>query len=342
MFKIIGKILLLTILYIVLVFGGLYGLANVGRPLDNPKVLGVESISVPENLQDQDKTLTIVSYNIRLLTKEDVEEHYWSNRKEPMVNLIDDMNPDIIGFQEVTHPQYRYLIENMSDEYNYYGLYRSGLNLERGDIIVPDPDPNPTLTNQLFISIVDEGSPIFYKKSRFELLEADNFWLSETPDKPSAGWDASIKRICTYVTLKDHYTDEIITVYNTHFDHKGEIAREESGKLIYDYIDESQGKAIAMGDFNIPEGEDVYNTIIEGSLSDSKYLAPLTNRDNIPSYNGYGKYTRDVPIDFIFVDERYYDSLNYKVVSEKNDEYYISDHFPIKVELEFNADEQED
>src|SRR3546814_15427461 len=48
-----------------------------------------------------------------------------------------------------------------------------------------------------------EYSAIFYKKDRFRLLDHDTFWLSETPEVPSKGWDAALNSICTWGKLRD-------------------------------------------------------------------------------------------------------------------------------------------
>ncbi len=336
MLRTILKVIGLSLLVIVIVLGAAYGLIHRGIPLEDTAVMGQDYILVPDNLQGEDSNIKVMSYNIRLITREAIKEHYWTNRKEHMVDLLVYYDADIIGFQEVTHPQYKYLIDQLGDEYDYYGLYRSGMNRERGDRIIRNPDPEPTLFNMLLFSIVDEGSPIFFKKSRFELLDHGTFWLRENPEKPGRGWDANIRRVCTYVKLRDHYTDEILTVYNTHFDHRGELARQNSAELIYEYIEQSQGTPIAMGDFNVPEGGEVYNSIVSRSLSDVKFLSPEEKRDSGPTYNGFGRYGQTVPIDYIFVNDNVFNALSYRIITDKyDDHYYISDHYPVIVELEY-------
>ncbi len=337
MFKTILKIFFISLLGIILVSGATYGFIHLGIPLQDTVVMGQDKILfIPDNLEDESTNIKVMSYNIRLIANEDINEHYWTNRKEHMIDLLDYYDADIIGFQEVTHPQYNYLIDQIGDEYNYYGIYRSGLNRERGDMIISNPDPKPTLLNMLRIAIVDEGSPIFYRKSRFELLDYDTFWLRENPEKPGRGWDANIRRVCSYVKLRDHYTDEIITVYNTHFDHRGDLARQNSADLIYEYIEQSQGTHIAMGDFNVPEGGEVYNSIVSRSLSDAKFLSPEDKRDSGPTFNGFGRYSRAVPIDYIFIDNNAFNVLSYRIITDKYaDNYYISDHYPVLVELEY-------
>ena len=230
------------------------------------------------------------------------------------------------------------VIKDQLSNYDHYGLYRSGLNRERGELIISHPDPVPTLLNMLRISIVDEGSPIFFRKSRFELLDHGTFWLRENPAKPGRGWDALIKRICSSVTLKDYYTGRVVTVYNTHFDHIGRLARQNSATLIKETCAQAEGLPIVMGDFNSPEGSAAYKTLTSGTLSDTKYLSPADSRDSGPTYNGYGQAEDDAPIDFILADERSFRALDYRVISKKLDGgSYISDHFPLLIELEYQT-----
>lgn len=314
-----------------------YKVIYAGVPFAETAVMGRGGLEVPADLQGGDTDIKVMTYNIRLLTREKRHEHNWTNRREHMVDLLGRYDADIIGFQEVTHPQYKYLIEHLGDEYGHYGLYRSGLNRERGDRIISDSDPEPTLLNMLRISIVDEGSPIFYRKTRFELLDYDTFWLREDPKKPGRGWDARVRRVCSSVKLRDHYTGEIITVYNTHFDHVGELARQNSAALIYETSEQAKGIPLVMGDFNSPEGSSAYETLISGTLDDARYLSPAGNRDSGATFNGYGQSDHAVPIDFIFTDERHFRVLSYRIVTETYaEDTYISDHYPVLVELEYN------
>lgn len=339
MFKRILKVLLAVVLVLALLVVAAavaYKVIYAGVPYAEVAVTGQDSLVVPADLQKRDTNIKVMTYNIRLLTREKRREHHWSNRREPMIGQLERLDADIIGFQEVTHPQYKYLIEHLGDEYGHYGLYRSGLNRERGDRIISDPDPEPTLLNMLRISIVDEGSPIFYRKSRFELLDCETFWLREDPEKPGRGWDARVRRVCSTVKLKDHYTGEIITVYNTHFDHIGELARQNSAALIYETSEQAKGIPLVMGDFNSPEGSSAYKTLISGALTDARYLSPAEQRDSGPTFNDFGQSEQELPIDFIFTNERYFRVLSYRIITETYaEDTYISDHYPVLVELAY-------
>jgi endonuclease/exonuclease/phosphatase family metal-dependent hydrolase len=99
-----------------------------------------------------------------------------------------------------------------------------------------------------------EYSPIFYQKEKYKLLKSNTFWLSETPDTVSKGWDASLERICTYGLFQNRMTQEKIWVFNTHFDHRGVVAREKSIDLITEKVkalNQENLPLIITGDFNL-------------------------------------------------------------------------------------------
>lgn len=312
-----------------------YAVLHINVPLENPVELGSDNIVIPTSITEQDENLSVMSFNVKCFTLEENEERYWTNRKDDVLKLILDYNPDIIGFQEVTHPQYKYLIENLGDKYGYYGCYRSGLNIQRGNNLIKSTDPNLNIFTHIAATIIDEATPIFYKKSRFELADYKTFWLSENPDKPTKGWGAKHKRICSHVELKDHYTNNTINFLSTHFDNKSDDARLESAKLINNYIKDTES-AILVGDFNAIEYSEPYNELISESLVNTKYMLPENERSSGPTGNGYGKFNKDVPIDHIFVQQAQYDTLSNIIIDERTIEgHFISDHFPVLATLTY-------
>lgn len=329
--KLIIIIVSSIILVVGLCIGTLYGLLYSGIPLDNPLTFGTTNINIPTDLSDDDKNLSIMSFNIRCFIKEEEEINYWTNRKDAVLALILKYSPDIIGFQEITHPQYLFLMEELGDQYGYYGSYRSGLNTERGNFLINTSDPKVNSINMNFKSMIGEASPIFYKKSRFEIVNHDMLWLSESPEKPSKGWDADLKRIATYLELKDHYTNNTVRFINTHFDHKGETAQRNSAKLINDFIADRSG-FIVVGDFNVSEDSEPYNELLSKTLSNSKYCISETERSDGPTYTGYGLF-EELTIDHIFI-QNTYSPQSYLIIDDKRpDGNYISDHFPLLVNL---------
>ena len=169
----------------------------------------------------------VMSYNIRLDVKSD-GENWWEKRKDKVAGLVNYYEADFVGLQEVVHNQLLYLKDSLTG-YNFIGVGRDD-GKEAG-----------------------EYSCIFYKKDKYSVVEQSTFWLSPTPDIPSKGWDAALNRVCTYGLFKNNKTKKLVWVFNTHFDHMGNLARLESAKLIIKKIHELNTKnypVIVSGHFN--------------------------------------------------------------------------------------------
>jgi len=308
-------------------------------PMENPVTMGESFINVPQYLTGQDMQIKVISFNIRCLSKEEDQANYWTNRKSDVLAFLEGQDADLIGFQELTHPQYKFLIDNLGDDYGYVGIYRTGLNINIGNLIMPNEDPEPNLINITKKSLIGEATAIFYRKARFELLEYDNFWLNENPATPSKGWDAGSKRICTVVKLKDHYTQKEFHCFNSHFDNKGTKAQVESAKIVISKINALQGGVILTGDFNFIENTQAYSIITSGRLSDARYTCPPENSTDSFTSNGY--VTNAISehhkiIDYVMLTETLFTPLSFEVVKDTHSgATFISDHYPIIAVLEY-------
>jgi endonuclease/exonuclease/phosphatase family metal-dependent hydrolase len=257
------------------------------------------------------QTLKIMTYNIRL----DVEgdgENKWSNRKEYFTSQIQFYEPDIFGVQEAK-PNQVIDIATALPQYNYIGIGRDGIGQ-------------------------GESSNIYYKKDRFQLLENSTFWLSETPDKISKGWDAAFNRVCTYALFKDLKTKTSFWVFNTHLDHMGEKARTNGIQLILSKIASLNTKkypVIFMGDFNSnPTEERIISLKME--MSDSREISEEKPFGPNGTFNGF-KHDKPVSdlIDYIFISKNSkFKVKKYAVLSDSKDLKYPSDHLPVYVEIE--------
>ena len=199
--------------------------------------------------------LNVGSYNIRMHSKVDYKNgDGWTERREVMCDLVAYTAFDIFGSQEVCHDQLEYMLSRLP-EYDYIGVARDD-GKQKG-----------------------EYSPVFYRRDRFELLDSGTFWLSETPDKVSYGWDAACRRVCSWGYFKDKLTKKKFWFFNTHMDHKGKVARVEGAKLVISKINQMCGKGakvILTGDFNVAQDSPAYKTFAEsGLLKDSYELAPV-------------------------------------------------------------------
>ena len=269
----------------------------------------VITIFMMMDLNAQD--LSVMTYNIKLdYPKEG--ENSWTNRKPFLINQIKFYEPDVLGVQEAMPNQMKEM-DSLLEDYSYVGVGRDD-GKDSG-----------------------EYSAIFYKKDNIRVLESSTFWLSETPQKVSMGWDAVCNRVCTYALFKNKRTKQKFWVFNTHFDHVGEIARKASAILLIQKIKELNTKnlpVILMGDFNLePESENI--TYITTHLKDSKEVSlskPFGPSGTFNGFNFHEPVTRR--IDYIFVSSKI--KVNtHAVLSDNWDCKYPSDHLPVYVKLQF-------
>ena len=251
----------------------------------------------------------IVTYNLRYDNPGD-RLNAWAYRKESVKAMFRYHDFDIIGTQEGLLHQLKDICE--LPEYAYFGAGRDD-GKEAG-----------------------EHSAIVYKKDRFQIMESDNFWLSETPDQPGKGWDATCcNRICSWVKFKDLNTKKEFYIFNLHFDHQGVVARQESGKLMVKKITEiaKDTPVICTGDFNSrPDTEQI--KAMCSILNDSREVSKM------PPYGPEGtsnaRFTFPVNrnrIDYIFVSKQF-EVLKYAVLTDINrDRFFPSDHQPVVADM---------
>lgn len=253
-------------------------------------------------------SLKVSSFNIRFDNPGD-NENRWDNRKQSIVLFLESENLDIIGMQEALVHQKNYLDHQLT-AYESIGIGRED-GLAAG-----------------------EFAPIYYKKEAFTLLDSGTFWLSETPESPSIGWDAVLERICTYVYLRDNRNGRIVHFYNAHFDHVGNEARQNSARLIMDFIQSNSANewVILAGDLNTEPDSEPYNVILEGGLRDS--YNSRVRFGPVGTFNGFepsSSFSRR--IDFIFMNG--FSSVSYFANDLTVNGNFISDHFPVISVLEY-------
>lgn len=256
-----------------------------------------------------------MTYNIRLDLASDGDNR-WDNRKEMLAGQIMFHEPDFLGVQEALPNQMKFLAEKLSG-YSYIGDGRDG----NGN---------------------GEHSAIFYNKLKYKVLQQNTFWLSPTPDTPSKGWDAAYNRICTYGLFEDLKTKKRLWVFNTHFDHVGNVARLESTKMIINKIREVNTKnkpVILTGDFNLEDDAESIK-MLSMHMQDSK-AAALQKFGPAGTFNAF-EFTKPVTkrIDYIFTSQNI--TVNkYAVLSNSDHCQYPSDHLPVYVDLSFNVKTQQ-
>lgn len=252
--------------------------------------------------------ITVMSTNVRFYNPLDFLKKSWFYRAPLIIEDINSVKPDIIGFQEATFIHYNYLKKAMPD-YASEMAYRDDF-------------------------ILSEGCPIFYRTDKFELVDSGSFWLSETPEVMSKDWGSEHYRICVYVILKEISTGKEFAVFNTHLDHVSDEARINGIKVVLDKIAEfGDVSAILMGDLNAKENSETIQSAYE-NFDDTMKIAAIT--DDSATYHNWGNQENAKRIDYILTSKGDAFVSEYHVLDNCHDGVYSSDHASIFVKLKFN------
>lgn len=271
----------------------------------------------PSRSGDRPTLLRTCSFNIRYDNPED--EHPWEERLSRVVGTVTDIESGLLGVQEAQPNQYDDL-RGALDDYTWYGVGREDGDRE-GEMV-----------------------PIAWRPDRFELIEKGAFWLSETPDEPSVGWDADLPRVTTWASLRHRETKRRLWFCNTHFSHVGETARVESAKLLRERASEraADGEDVVItGDFNSRPSRQPYR-IMTGTADSvgSDLFDPRREADTDTVYGPWGTYhgfTDEIQdrIDYVFtLDTATVDW--YRTLPAREGE-YRSDHLPVVTEFEYGS-----
>jgi endonuclease/exonuclease/phosphatase family metal-dependent hydrolase len=156
---------------------------------------------------------------------------------------------------------------------------------------------------------------------------------------PSTGWDAAFPRVVTWVKLRDLETGKTFFHFNTHFDHRGERARDESARLLLDRIrlPARSLPTVITGDFNFTESSDGYKllTTKTSGLHDARYVSESPHHGPTSTFNEFKALIPDRKIDFIFVKGNIR-VLQHGVLSDTWDGRFPSDHMPVLAEIVIN------
>ena len=223
-------------------------------------------------------TIKVVSYNIRMSGSPAADgDNFWANRKQASINMVNDERPDVMGIQEGCPDQIAFLDEHLP-QYEHIGVGREDGKAE------------------------GEMMAIYYRADRVELLDSGTFWLSETPDEVSKGWDGACKRTCTWALMRMKDSGKEFAYFNTHLDHVGPTARAD---------------------------EPIFEPL-KAAMRDARAEAPQS--DPRGTFNDWGRES-DVVIDHIFFRDA--DARSFTVLCDKNyGAPYISDHYPVALVAE--------
>lgn len=268
--------------------------------------LGLGNFTVAQPIgRDTTPIYTAMSFNIRMsgFSKED-GDNAWDNRKEAVVRMIRDVHPDFFGVQEMLPDQQSFLREHLP-EYLIVGVGRED-GAEKGECMA-----------------------VFYDRRRFKMCDSHTFWLSQTPEKASYGWDAACRRTVTYIHLRERDSKQNIYYFNTHLDHRGQEARRKSVELLCQLIDSlcpQSAMVLLGGDMNSSIEDTIFIPLEKIGLISAR--EHVTNSDYTNTYNAYGKGDGSL-IDHFFISQSVISPISMQTITKNYGVPYISDHYPI-------------
>ena len=257
------------------------------------------------------QTINVMTYNLRYATEND-GVNAWSKRKEKVFELIKKYDPDVIGVQEALISQITDILEAVP-AYDYIGVGRD--DGKQGG----------------------EYSAILYKKDRFTINESNTFWLSKTPETPgSKDWDAAITRVASWAKMTDKKSRTEFFMLNTHFDHIGKTAREQSAALLKKQAAKIAGTlpVIITGDFNFQRDDTPYPVMMSPESLQLHDPAPKNAPGTYCTFVVNGPECQ--AIDYIFHTSQWRSS-GYKVITDNDGKHYPSDHLPVMVQLKLGS-----
>lgn len=269
--------------------------------------------------------LRILTHNVRYATTRPVAgEEAWAVRLPKMVNQLNfataGRDNAFLCLQECLHHQVHDLQDRLGDSWAHIGRGRG----ER---------PHD-----------GEFSPVFYRRDTWVCEREETRWLSETPDRPSRGWDAVLNRIVTMGEFSHAVYGTRVVVMSTHFDHIGVKARQHSAELLIKFAKEwTAGRDVSVvligGDFNSEPTDGAYRTITApgSGVSDVSDLVPEDQHyGNRLTYTSFGEGWDPSRIDFLFIQEPRTAKVNtFGVLPNSFDDGVLtSDHRPVVADLD--------
>ncbi len=258
----------------------------------------------PDSLPDP-RPVRTMTFNIRYGTAPD-GPNAWEERREFVASVLVDEDPEILAVQEALDFQVDWLIARFP-QYRVVGSHRDGGR--RG-----------------------EFSGLFVDQRRFELIESDEFWFSETPwSAGSKSWDAAFARICVEARVRDRLDGRHWLFFATHLDHQGATARSESARMIVERIDAARDRGfrriLVLGDLNATEDAPPLALLEAANLRDTfRFVRP--NARVVGTYHGFRGDPDGAKIDYILATPRV-EVFAADIVRTAFERRYPSDHYPV-------------
>ncbi len=285
----------------ILIWSGILAAVFLGCEKGSEKTDRAASSSIQPDM------LKAVTFNIRYGTADDGPNR-WDRRRESVFSLLAEYGADVLALQEALDFQVEQ-IGRALPVYEYVFVCRDDGNR------------------------AGESCPIFYRKDRFERLDAGTFWFSDTPDIPgSKHWGNQIPRICTWICLQERASRRLLWVYNVHLDHQSQSSREKSIRLLAEKTASlpADSAVIVLGDFNM----ELSNPALEPLLSEKgpalrdAWQTLYPDRQPVGTWHDFGRRLNTAKIDHILIPQGLA-VLQVEIDQRTFEGRYPSDHFPV-------------
>jgi endonuclease/exonuclease/phosphatase family metal-dependent hydrolase len=256
--------------------------------------------------------LRVMSFNVRNSASRD-GENAWDKRTGVFFSTIDHFHPDLIGFQEVLENQHDAIAARLAG-YEFSGVARNDGKR------------------------AGEWALIGFRKDRFDVVNHGDFWLSETPKiAGSKSWDAALTRICSWVRLRERASGAELVYANTHFDHKGVVARQEASRVLSTELSliAAGVPALLTGDLNINEDNPAYAVLVRPTTAGAirwidsyREVHPQRGPDE-SSFHAFKGGLKGSRIDFIFHTDHFRATVSDIDRTASEDGHFPSDHYAV-------------
>ena len=251
-------------------------------------------------------SLCVMTFNLRYASPQ--PPNAWPQRRPVMKACLERVSPDLIGTQEGLYAQLKDLAADLP-AYAWIGLGRDGGS--RGEFMA-----------------------VFYRKARFEPIEFDHFWLSDTPNVvASSTWGNTNRRMVTWVRFRERGTGQEFYFWNTHLDHAIQLAREKGAALIRERVDalKTTLPVLLVGDFNAEAGANkAYDLLVgEAGLKDLWSAAAERRNEGLNTFHNFaGPKSGGVRIDWM-LGRGVASVAAAEIVTFSEKDQFPSDHFPV-------------
>lgn len=260
----------------------------------------------------------ILSCNIRVDVPADGESgNGWNDRKALCAEVMLAQKADLICVQECQNKHFSDLSQSLTG-FDAYGLCNPALEFSR-------------------------NNAIFYSRDRFEMVSAGGFWLSETPHVAgSISWDSARPRFANYVDLKESASGRDLRVWNLHFDHIGQTARENQARVFVEgaQVFGDELPQFVTGDFNADASNPCIDVVKAGGWQDTYTVIHGAEEPGITYHAFIGPEfaTKRSPgnfvgkMDFVFC-KGPVKALSAGIIRDNRNGRYPSDHYFVSAEV---------